>query len=87
MGWLSRFVLQILVAVDQLANAILGGMADETLSARAHRMRAKGQPAWSWTAAAIDALFFWQRNPRHCERAHLAEIKRHQLPKDYKWQS
>lgn len=26
---------QILVAVDQLANTLLGGMADETLSARA----------------------------------------------------
>lgn len=87
MGWLSRFALQVLVAVDQLANAILGGMADETLSARAHRMRAKGQPVWGWTAAAIDALFFWQRNPGHCERAHLAEVKRRQLPKDYKWQS
>ena len=87
MGWLSRFALQVLVAVDQLANAILGGMADETLSARAHRMRAKGQAVWGWTATAIDALFFWQRNPGHCERAHLAEVKRRQLPKDYKWQS
>lgn len=28
---------QIAIAFDQLLNAMLGGMADETLSARAHR--------------------------------------------------
>ena len=31
---------QILIALDQLANAILAGHADETLSARAYRSRA-----------------------------------------------
>ena len=71
-------LLQILVAIDQLLNAITGGYADETLSARAYRMRAKGQPYWGWTANAIDRLFFWQEG--HCELAHLAEVKRGQFP-------
>lgn len=79
MNWL----LQILIAIDQLANALIGGDADETLSARAHRMRVKGQPCWAWTAEAIDWLFWWQRNPGHCERSYLSELRRHQLPKDY----
>lgn len=30
---------QLLIAIDQVLNALLGGMADETLSARAHRQR------------------------------------------------
>ena len=71
-------LLQILVAIDQLLNAITGGYADETLSARAYRMRAKGQPYWGWTANAIDALFFWQDD--HCELAYLSEVKRRQFP-------
>lgn len=36
-------MMQFLIALDQLANTLIGGMADETLSARAHRMRSKGQ--------------------------------------------
>lgn len=48
---------------------------DESLSSRAHRMRTKGQRYWGWTANAIDLLFFWQRNPGHCERAYLNECR------------
>ena len=72
------YLLQILVAIDQLLNTIVGGYADETLSARAHRMRIKGQPYWGWTANAIDELFFWQDG--HCELAYLSEVKRRQFP-------
>lgn len=69
---------QILIALDQLINALLGGCADETLSSRAHRMRVKGQPYWGWTANALDCLFFWQRS--HCETAYLNELKRMHMP-------
>ena len=73
---------QVAIAIDQLLNTCLGGMADETLSARAHRMREKGQRYWGWTAGAIDRLFFWQ--PGHCRLAWKAEVARKQLPADYK---
>lgn len=73
------WLLQVLIALDQLANALIpGGWADETLSSRAHRMRVKGQRYWGWTARAIDALFFWQR--AHCAQAHADELDRLQLP-------
>ena len=73
------WLLQVLIALDQLANALIpGGWADETLSSRAHRMRVKAQPVWGWTARAIDALFFWQR--AHCAQAHADELDRLQLP-------
>lgn len=78
---MKTYLLNLAVGVDQLANALIGGSADETLSARAHRMRAKRQRWWGWTANAIDRMFFWQRD--HCLKAHLAELQRAQLPKPY----
>ena len=73
---------QILIALDQLINALLGGDADETLSARAHRMRVKGHRYWGWTAGAIDKLFFWQRG--HCHAAYQREHERKDLPHEYR---
>ena len=71
---------QILIALDQLANAILAGYADETLSARAYRLsRDRGR---HWPRRVIDALFFWDEN--HCENAHLAELLRRHLPRQYR---
>ena len=78
---MKNYLLNLAIGMDQLANALIGGSADETLSARAHRMRAKGQRWWGWTASAIDRLFFWQTD--HCFKAHLAELQRAQLPKPY----
>lgn len=78
---MKAWLLQLLIAIDQLGNVLLGGLADETLSARAHRMRGKEHKWWGWTAGFIDRLFFWQQ--AHCSAAYQAEIKRRQLPSDY----
>ena len=80
---------QILVAFDQLINTLIpGGMVDETLSARAHRARAKDQPVWWWTAYAIDLIFFWQKDSHgvrnHCKASYESEVKRRHLPDHYK---
>lgn len=66
---------QIAIAFDQLVNALLGGMADETLSARAHRTGSAWEPF-------IDALFFWQTD--HCYESYLSEKDRKQLPPQYR---
>ena len=66
---------QILVALDQLANTLLGGWSDETLSSRAHRRRLDGKPGVAWV---IDKLFFWQEG--HCEEAYNSELERAHLP-------
>ena len=73
---------QILIAFDQLANALIGGNADETLSARAHRMRVKDHRYWGWTAEAIDKLFFWQDG--HYHAAYRREHERKDLPHEYR---
>lgn len=79
---------QVFIALDQVLNTLLGGLADETLSARAHRMRVKRHKYWGWTANAIDALFFWQKDElgqrNHCERSYESEITRRHLPHHYK---
>lgn len=79
---MKQAVLQILIAFDQLVNAFCGGDADETLSARAHRMREKKHKWWGWTARAIDMLFFWQDG--HCKQAYESEVQRAHLPNNYR---
>ena len=62
---------QILIAIDQLINALFGGWADETLSSRAYR-------EFPLVAQVIDNLFFWQ--PEHCRDSYMSERERLQLP-------
>lgn len=70
---------QILIAIDQLANAVFAGYADETLSSRAWRMR-KRKKRWAMARRIIDGLFFWQNE--HCFQAYESERLRKQLPKE-----
>ena len=80
-----RWPTQVLVALDQLANALLSGFADETLSARAYRNDSPvGKRRWRIARRAIDAVFFWE--PGHCFRAFKAEIDRRQYPPSYREQ-
>lgn len=72
MSWL----LQILIGLDQLGNTLLGGWADETISARAYRQRHKLR--WRIAEWFINALFFFQLD--HCRKAFEAELDRRQLP-------
>jgi hypothetical protein len=69
-------IKQVLIAIDQLGNAVLfGGWADETISARAYRE--------SWPSAKyIDILFFWEDD--HCMQSYISETERMQLPPEYR---
>lgn len=68
--------LQVLIAIDQLINTLLGGYADETLSSRAWRHKLDGSR--SWPCWIINHLFFWQDN--HCRASYESELERHHLP-------
>lgn len=74
-------LMQLLIALDQVGNALLGGWADETLSARAYRCQHLSL-AWRWAHAGIDAAFFWQ--DQHCRASYFAESARQQLPPEYR---
>lgn len=66
---------QILIAIDQLGNTLLGGMADETISARCYRNK------WKRRERFINWLF---RDPDHCHQAYLSELNRTQEPEEYR---
>ena len=75
---------QILIAFDQMLNAFVYikgdgfGFADETLSARAWRLREQSP----YPYRIINGLFFWQEN--HCKEAYDSEVNNKQLPADYR---
>jgi hypothetical protein len=89
-----NYLRQLGIAVDQLANAILMGFADETLSARAWRSR-NGFFARIFRPV-IDVLFFWQKpDPEvnmlvgrvvtsHCEQAYWKEKLRRDHAPEYR---
>lgn len=82
---LKRYLKQNLLALDQLANTLLCGWADETISSRCYR-RAVVEPAeqnqsaklkWRVLMTLINALFF---DKQHCRASYLSEVERSQLP-------
>jgi hypothetical protein len=74
---------QFFIGLDQLLNTIVWikgdgfGFADETLSARAWRLRNKSR-AWK----VIDTIFFWETE--HCKNSYDAELARKHYPSHYK---
>ena len=81
---LTAYAKNLLVAFDQLGNALLGGWPDETLSSRAFRWSRDGLRHWPcWL---LDGLFFWDtemhgwRTIRHCQLSYRSEQLRLQQP-------
>lgn len=73
-----HYVEQVLIAIDQLVNALLGGWADETLSSRAWRTEQKGRIFGRLARPTIDAILFF--DPQHCYASFLSEKFRRQQP-------
>ena len=71
-----RWGKAVLIAFDQLMNALFGGWPDETLSSRAWRWERNGKR--SWPRRLIDGAFFWER--RHCFRSYASERDGRQFP-------
>ncbi len=71
-----QYLKQVLIALDQLLNALFKGYADETLSSRAYRLRV--ERGRKWPERVIDALLFFDRD--HCESSYISEVQRRQLP-------
>lgn len=74
MSW--AYWKQVLIAFDQLINALLGGWADESLSAHAWRQHLEGKRNWPYLL--IDAILFFDGN--HCRTSYESELERTQLP-------
>lgn len=74
---LTAFLYQVLIAIDQLVNALLLGYADETLSSRAYRAHSKGR-FWGQVFMPVINTLFFSRN--HCAEAYNSERLRLQVP-------
>ena len=72
----------LLIAVDQLGNAVLAGSPDETLSARTHRKAQAGQKFWRALRWVIDRIFFFDRD--HCRTSYENELARGHCPQEMK---
>lgn len=71
----------IVIAADQLANAMIAGSPDETVSSRVYRgavLAVHPNRAARMAYRTINALFFWQED--HCRAAYLREKQRAHLP-------
>jgi hypothetical protein len=73
--------MQVAIALDQFFNTLVGGYADETVSARAWREHNNSRK-WKYIQLAIDTLFFWQQD--HCLASYMSESLRKQYPKEYR---
>lgn len=71
-----QYIKNILIALDQLLNAIFRGEVDETLSSRAWRL--EQERGRKWPRILIDTLLFFDSD--HCHQSYLSEIERKQLP-------
>lgn len=79
---MKRYFSQLFIAVNQVVNVLLlGGMADETISARAYRLMLEGTTNIPYRV--INFIFFWESD--HCFIAYREEIERKQYPAHYKW--
>lgn len=68
----------VLVALDQLVNALCGGWPDETISSRAWRLELAGVRSWPRRVIDLAARLFGDRD--HCRESYESERLGRQLP-------
>ncbi|VAW64987.1 hypothetical protein MNBD_GAMMA11-138 [hydrothermal vent metagenome] len=73
MSWIRG----ILIAIDQLGNALAGGNPDSTVSARVGHFARKQNNIlhfyWKTMEAVINHTFYPIHGPDHCYKSHLAD--------------
>lgn len=80
---LKRYGYHVVIAIDQLFNALTGGAADETLSSRTYRgaiLAKQPKKRWRVLYRAINALFF---DVNHCKASYESEVSGKQHDKRF----
>lgn len=83
MSKIKSYGYHVVIAIDQLANALTGGAADETISSRCYRgaiLAKQPKKRWRVMYGFINGLFF---DRDHCKTAYESEIKRRQYPPEF----
>ncbi len=88
---LKHNLLQLLLAIDQLGNAVIGLVlfkkhyADETISSHSYRL-SKVSKGWYYMKQLVDTLFWFDYEERdgvkvkHCQLSYESELERNHLP-------
>ena len=71
---MKRYIVNLLIAVDQLFNAVGGGDCDESISARCWRR------GYTLRVRIIDWFFY----PGHCRDAYISEKTGQHLDQEYR---
>lgn len=66
---LGRYLLNLLVLLDEAANTLLGGSPNETISERSAKARAAGKRWGCILCGALNRI-----SPGHCDRALTSTI-------------
>lgn len=74
----GRYLLRVLVAIDQLGNTLLGGRCDHTISGRIGINAIRGKKWALVCEKVVNAMFFWEDD--HCRSA----IEYDEVDKDLK---
>ncbi len=74
------YLKNVLIGIDQLGTAIVGGFPDETLSSYAWRLDLQGKPFGRFFRPLIDGMASIFGQDHHCYRAWRAEVLRRQMP-------
>lgn len=80
---LKRYGYHVVIAIDQLFNALTGGAADETLSSRTYRgaiLAENPKKRWRVLYRFINSIFF---DSNHCKTAYESELNRKQYPDNF----
>ena len=84
---LWNYAKRILIALDQVANTLLNGYEDESLSSRFYRWSLKDGLLWKIPAKIVDTVLFCDtakdedgKVMKHCEKSFENELKRTGLP-------
>lgn len=80
---LKRYGYHVVIAIDQLFNALTGGAADETLSSRTYRgaiLAENPKKRWRVLYRVINGIFF---DSNHCKTAYESELNRKQYPDNF----
>lgn len=79
---IKTYTVNVLIGIDQLANTLINGYPDETLSSRCYRNSKK---YWYANAARICLDFVFRPfGKEHCKTSYESELNRKQLFDDSK---
>ncbi len=70
-----KYSKRVLIGVDQLVNSLLGGMPDETISAKVYRKSLDKGGIWKTAEITINAMF---QDKKHCYTAYQSEREQNQ---------